>query len=221
MGLDVRVGELVLSSANDSEMLQQMLEKRKAAVLERTRQRNEERKARLESQLKEEKQMVLERMSKNMEIKLPASLMPDDHEATEPKSIELAEEHEILGNLSHEERVTTIVLNASMNKSELTAQLAKRREVLIAKTRARNEHRKRMRIKAKRMEQSERLDEEARRASMNVHRLYDLVKASEDKVKANQNKVKELEQKAEQHRNELDNSLATKQNQKHLKLQRR
>ena len=84
-----------------------MLEKRKAAVLERIVSGTKE-KGKVESQLKEEKQMVLERMSKNMEIKLPASLMPDDHEATEPKSIELQRNREILKSF-HEERVTTIV----------------------------------------------------------------------------------------------------------------
>merc|ERR1711990_1342078 len=105
-----------------------------------------------------------------------------------------------------------------MNKQELAAQLAERREVLLARTRARNEHRKHQRIKAKRKEQAEKMPDDARRASLNVHRLHDLVKASQEKLKNNENKVKDLEAEAQQHRKELDESLATRQNQKRLKL---
>jgi hypothetical protein len=219
--LEVRVGDLVLSSAQDSATLQSMLEKRKLSVLKRTHERNKKRKAEMERKLAKEMSEVMSTVPADTDIKLPASLVPDDHDLVGLPLEEVAEEKEIFGNPVHDERVTTILLKADMNKDELAAQLAKRREVLLARTRARNEHRKHMRIKAKRQEQAEQMPDDARRASLDVHRLHDLVKSSQEKLKNNEDKVKDLEAEAEQHRKELDESLAARQNQKRLKLKER
>ena len=210
--LEVRIGDMVLSSSQDTATLQSMLENRKMSVLQRTKERNEKRKAEMERRLAEEKSKVMNVVPPEADITLPATLVPDDHdhEAHGIALEEAAEESDILGNPAHHERVTTIVLKANMNKQELAAQLAERREVLLARTRARNEHRKHQRIKAKRKEQAEKMPDDARRASLNVHRLHDLVKASQEKLKNNENKVKDLEAEAQQHRKELDESLATR-----------
>ena len=223
--IEIRVGDLIVSSVQDAETLQRIFEKRKAAVLQRTSLRNEKRKAEMERRLAMEMSDVMAKVPPNQDIKLEASLVADDHnhEAHGLELGEVDEENDILGDPAYDdvERVTTIMLRADMAKDEIYAQLAKRREVLLARTQARNEHRKRMRINAKRKELSDKMPDEARRASMEVHRLHDLVKASQAKLKNNQNKVKRLEAEAEQHRKELDDSLAARQDQKRIKLRER
>lgn len=217
--LDIRVGDIVLSSKQNAETLKDMLEKRKNQILERTVNRNKKRKTEIDRKLQEETNMVLSKVcdGNQSDIKLPAVAFADSELLSDE---DLHEENKILESEVYA-KIDSILLKSSMAKDELAAQLAKRKKILLARTRARNEHRKHMLVKAKRQEQVEKMTEDAKKASRDVHRLHDLVKMSQIRLHTNESKVKHLEAEAEEHRRELEAEQKARQNEKRAKLQQR
>ena len=94
-----------------------------------------------------------------------------------------------------DDRVDAVILRANMSREEISAQLTKRREMILARTRARNEHRKQQLINKKRQDQAVNMPEATRKASMDVHRLQNMLFAAQQKLKSNNLKCENLEAK--------------------------
>ncbi len=226
--LELRVGEMTLSSTQDAQALKAALDERRAAVMRRTQERNAKRAAKLESMMQEEKRTVASSCTgtQTEPLKLPAVL--GSHDDLLPPA-EAEEERALLGaDAADDDRVDAVILRANMSQDEIATQLAKRREMILARTRARNAHRKQQLINKKRQEQAANMPESTRKASMDVHRLQNMVFAAQQKLKSNDIKCKSLEAKAadaqrefsaaqDEKRKKMKERLAARKKKKHTK----
>ena len=116
--------------------------------------------------------------------------------------------------------IDALVINATMDNKEIQKQLNARREIMIRRTRERNQKRKKERLAAKEKEilRAEASDETRKIATMKVQSLWSQVSTLNVQVKANEQKVEALQQEAELNRLELERETKKKNKQAHQHL---
>ena len=122
-----------------------------------------------------------------------------------------------------DERVSAIRLRADMSQSqeEIKQQLLKRREIMMARTKARAEARKQKKLAAKKKEQEAAMAPEIKKKSLALASMRAMVNQANNALKNNENKVAYLEAEAKQHQIELKKAQDDKAAEKHRRLQAR
>jgi len=217
--LEVHVMDLILNASMDAATLQEQLSKRKEDVLERTRLRNEKRRAKAQTHCDREQQHIQSKLASGAvseDIHLSANV--DDELPIHEKEEEL---HLMQANKAMDARVTAIQIRSDMSQQEVQAQLLKRRQVMVARTKARANARTAKKMAHRRKEQEAAMSPEVRRQSMGLNSLKAMVNLAASKVITNENKVAHLEAEANVHMQELKESQAKKVEEKHRRLQAR
>ena len=121
-----------------------------------------------------------------------------------------------------DECVSAIRLRADMSQEEIKQQLLKRREIMMARTKARAEARKQKKLAAKKKEQEAAMAPEVKKKSLALASMRAMVNQANKALKNNENKVSYLEAEAkQQHQIELKKAQEDKAAEKHRRLQAR
>ena len=217
--VDIKIDDMVLSSTANVDEIAAMLKKRKEAVLQRTKQRNEKRKMKLKQNIDKENSMITKSI---VEGKFSADLeLSVDIDDALPVS-EIAEEVAVLGATKEmNARVNAINLRADMTQEEIKTQLNKRKEIMKARTKVRAETRKQKRLAAKKKEQEASMAPDVKRHSINLASMRAMVNKANNALKTNENMVERLEAESKQHLLEIKTAQENSKKEKHLRLQAR
>ena len=217
--VDIKIDDMVLSSTANVDEIAAMLKKRKEAVLQRTKQRNEKRKMKLKQNIDKENSMITKSI---VEGKFSADLeLSVDIDDALPVS-EIAEEVAVLGATKEmNARVNAINLRADMTQDEIKTQLNKRKEIMKARTKVRAETRKQKRLAAKKKEQEASMAPDVKRHSINLASMRAMVNKANNALKTNENMVERLEAESKQHLLEIKTAQENSKKEKHLRLQAR